>query len=93
MNTPFDSTKSASVNSRREYFRQQKARRRAALALEGGATISFRLTAQEQAYFVRCLETQTGNPETFHKRAFLAGCAFVANSGNKRGGKQMIKNK
>jgi len=79
---------------RTDYYRQQKAARRAQLQLEGGATISFRLTADEQKFFVRCFEKQRGNPETFHKRAFLAGCAFVANSGGRKNDqpKTKIKN-
>jgi hypothetical protein len=76
--------------SRTEYFRQQKARRRMALALEGGATLSLRLTRDENALLRRALDTQNGNGETFLKRALLVGLAFVANSGNRPGGKVRI---
>jgi len=76
---------------RTEYYRRQKQARRASLALEGGATISIRLTRDEQAYFGRCLETQSGNGETFLKRALLTGSAFLANAGNSKGGKTKIR--
>jgi len=76
---------------RTEYYRQQKQARRAALALEGGATLTIRLTRDEQAYFARCLEIQNGNGETFLKRALLTGSAFLANAGNSKGGKTKIR--
>jgi len=76
---------------RTDYYREQKARKRAALALEGGSTISIRLTATEQAFFRKCFDLQNGPSENYLKRALLVGLAFTANSGNQRGGKNHIK--
>jgi len=77
--------------SRTDYWRKQKAAKRRAAALEGGATITLRLTRDEQAFFRLGMETQNGDAASFLKRALLAGIAFVANSGNVRAGKKRLK--
>lgn len=85
-------TSETKAEIRRQQLREAKKRQREGLRAGGGREVQIRIGTMEEYETIRAAKAMyQGDPDEFLARALVVGAKFLANSGNRKGGKVRLK--